>query len=283
MPILIIKVKYGKKDYEIIIQKEITIEEIKIRCQKEFNFPEKDINNINLWFIDEDNDKNLISHINELMTFAKEIDINKFLINLNVDINIKKINDIENSNKIEKDYILNNNNNKVIFKNKNIYEKRIKEEKENIIRKIKKENELLKKLINYYQEKIKQIIKYYEEALNEKYIKPLNLINKQDIKKEEIINENKNIFEDKIKNQNQKEQINILKNDKIDERENKTKGESNQITEKENTQIIKTEIEILYDMEFINNKCQKCYKYSEKKIYKCIFCDTYYLCDNCLK
>ena len=36
-------------------------------------------------------------------------------------------------------------------------------------------------------------------------------------------------------------------------------------------------------MEFINNKCQKCYKYSEKKIYKCIFCDKYYLCYNCLK
>ena len=287
MYILIIKVTDGKKTYEIITQEEITIEEIKKRCQKEFNISEKDINNINLWFIDEDNDKNLISNINELMSFIKEIDSNNFLINLKVEINNKKNKDFKKSNiieKEEKDKILNNKNN-ITFKNKNIYETRTKEENDNIIIKIKKENELLKKLVNYYQEKIKEIVKYYEKVLIEKYSKTLNYIIQQDIIKGKEIKENEIILENKIINKKTTEQINNLKNKRYlqDNNINEIKVTPNETTEKESLQIKKNEIDILNDMKFIKNKCKNCNKYSDKNIYLCIFCDKYYLCDNCYK
>ena len=39
----------------------------------------------------------------------------------------------------------------------------------------------------------------------------------------------------------------------------------------------------LNNIEFIYNKCKKCSNYTQKNIYKCIFCDNYYLCDECYK
>ena len=84
---LIIRVSNGKKCFDIKSQKEITIQKIKKKCLKEFNYIEEDINNIELFYIDEDNDRNLITDSKELMIFAKEEDDEHFIINLEIGIN----------------------------------------------------------------------------------------------------------------------------------------------------------------------------------------------------
>ena len=97
--ILIVKIYNDeKKSFEFNTETEITIEEIKKKCQQKFNYLNENINNINLWFIDDDKDKNLINNYNDLITYAREIEPSKLLITLNIDVN-KKIKE-DNINKI---------------------------------------------------------------------------------------------------------------------------------------------------------------------------------------
>jgi len=52
--------KNEEKSFEISSEKMIKVEEIKKKCQEKYKHQNKDLNNIYLWFIDEDSDKNLI-------------------------------------------------------------------------------------------------------------------------------------------------------------------------------------------------------------------------------
>ena len=155
-----IKVWDQKNNYfEIINKKEIKIEEIKRRCINEFKYPEEDINKIFLFYIDNDNDKNLITHYNELIYNAIETDSSNYFIELHAVIN-KKINnlglDIENKDNY---YKMNN------IINDNIND-RIEPNKANIVKELNNKINKLEMAINYYKERIKNINTYYENIIN---------------------------------------------------------------------------------------------------------------------
>ena len=150
------------KSYFEIHTKKISLEELKKKCQIEFKYDEKDIEKMDLWYIDDDKDKNLINNGNELFIFAKEIDSSKFLINLALQlsnkINIKeeKIEDQKNKEK----------NNFIDDANEGNHE-----EKDIEIKKLQKEIDFLKEEINYHKQRNKNIILKYEEILNEYRVK----------------------------------------------------------------------------------------------------------------
>ena len=200
--ILIIKVSNEKKDFEIKTDKKITIEEIKSKCIKEFEYSNENINNINLWFIDEDKDKNLIYNDYDLMTYVEkhEIEASKYLIKLNVDTN--KIEEI-NINKVEEI-----NEKDKLIKNKNNYENDLKEKSiYDFIESLRNQIEILNNKINYYKERINKIISYYEDILDKKNNKIINKIVEQNIKNDEM-NDIKKKF--KIRAFNSKSEKNII-------------------------------------------------------------------------
>jgi len=94
-----------KNEYFEFYSEKKEIEEIKKKCQEKYKYPNKDINNINFWCIDDDNDKNLINNDIDLMEYIKEITPSKFLIKLYVDINnkLKEDKDNEFNEKEDKD------------------------------------------------------------------------------------------------------------------------------------------------------------------------------------
>ena len=101
---LIVKVSNDKTYFEIVSEDEVTIEDIKNKCKEEFNYSDEEIKKINIWFIDEENDKNLICDNNMIKENAQEIDDLKFLINLKVDINDNIVNEnYNNINLLEKE------------------------------------------------------------------------------------------------------------------------------------------------------------------------------------
>ena len=67
-----INISYENNHEEIICDKEKDIKEIKKECQNKLGLNNIDINNINLWFIDEDKEKNIIYEFDDLINFAKE-------------------------------------------------------------------------------------------------------------------------------------------------------------------------------------------------------------------
>ena len=103
---LIVKVFYNNKYFELEPITEIDLEEIKKKIKEKINYEENDINNINLFYIDEDCDKILMIDSEELMEYSKEIDSSKYVINLTLEIN-KKIKNIEEK---ESNQSFNNNN-----------------------------------------------------------------------------------------------------------------------------------------------------------------------------
>ena len=279
--LLIMKIFYENKNCEIISEKEITIEEIIKKCQEEFKLKEKEINNMNIYFIDEERDKNLITNMNDLITFAKEIDSSTFLINLNIEINSKINNNYKNIDIIEekKEILIDNNNQN----NNNIIENKIKEDSNIIILKLKKEIEFLKKTINNYRKRIKNIIIFYDNALNgkNKYIDKDEL----NVEEEKIDDINNNILLDEIENK-------ILKDDNKDNKNENIINQNNNISfeiiEKGNEKIedIKTIFKLdkninINILEIIYNKCNNCNKHTKNRIYKCIYCDNYSLCNKC--
>ena len=77
---LIVRVSNDKNFFEIISDNEITIENIKNKCKEKFNYTDEDIKNMNIWFIDEDNDKIFVNDNKIIKENAKEIDDLKYLI-----------------------------------------------------------------------------------------------------------------------------------------------------------------------------------------------------------
>ena len=271
---LIIRI-YNDKSHFQIQSKEINLdlEKIKKKCQEEFKYDEKDMEKINLWYVDKDKDKNLISNEKELILYAEKIDSSKFLINLTLElnskINLKEENKIEEQKKKGKDIYINE-----VIERKN-------QENNNEINKLKKEIEFLKEEIKYHKQRNKNIILKYEELLDDYRAKSelMEINNKKNAKSnindQEIKNNNINFNNDSwdfmTKNQDQccyqnplgtnsNNINNIVKNDKL-----KDKGKEYH----------------LKDLEFINIRCKKCSKKSIESIYKCAICDNDYLCKAC--
>lgn len=287
------------KSYFEIHTKKISLEELKKKCQIEFKYDEKDIEKMDLWYIDDDKDKNLINNGNDLFIFAKEIDSSKFSINLALQlsnkINIKEEKIEDQKNKEKNNFIddANEGNN---------------EEKDIEIKKLQKEIDFLKEEINYHKQRNKNIILKYEEILNEYRVKnkskeineisdnnnnEINNINSLGIKDPQINYNDTNGYNNKEIYENEKKQggtddgtsnnlalINQYKNySKNQLLNNNNLNEINMNNKlKDNRQKYN-----LKNLEFINNKCKKCEKKAMKSIFKCVICDNYYLCEACQK
>ena len=164
---IIIKVFYENKTFDITTNVNMSLEEIKKKFAEKIKYNDKNFDKINLWYIDEDNDKNLINNSNDLIEYSNEIEFSKYSIILHLDINNK-------DNKHNKD----NKDNKEFNKNE-IEEEKEKEknsitptttiininkfeDEKNEINKKDNEIKLLKDELSSYKERVKDIINYYE-------------------------------------------------------------------------------------------------------------------------
>jgi len=242
--VLIVKVCDEEKSFEIYSDKKIDLEYIKKECIKKFNYSNEDINNINLWFINDNNDIKKINNDMDLIKYAKETDTkpSKYFIKLNVNKIIKDNIKIEKNQKDKED----DKSNKYYGDN---LEK--KYEKENI--KLKKEIENLKLEINHYKERI-------------------NILNNK-LKNTKI--ENDIIIDDKLNNK-----FENLETEKISNiyklNDSKVKKQLNNDKNKKNDKKY-----FLDNLEFINNKCKICNLITLESIYKCVICDNFFLCSYC--
>ena len=283
--ILIIKIFYDNKNFEIKTNNDISLEEIKKKCAEEIKYNEKDIDKITLWYIDEENDKNLINDSIDLIKYSKEIEFSKYFINLNIEINNnnnKSNNNIDNKelkknkNEEEKEKKVNPNPN-----NTNININKCEDEKNENIQKLKNEIKLLKEEIEYYKKRIKNIIKYYEDVVKKnkkKYEKDLNTtiqsINSTigDLVKENLkCKENRdNINKNEIKDEGN--QINNIKKNEIEEEANQINNlVQNEINEEENDKNnINNFAKSKTFMSKKNNKKEKIEDINDKKIAQAI-------------
>ncbi len=197
--------------------------------------------------------------------------INNYLI-LNIFDTIYENNKIiinNNNNNIEQ--IKNNENN---YNEKNNYDITL-DEKNKIINELKKENEKLKLKINGFNERINHIILYYEKYINSLFNNDKKYQNNYHAKNHKDNMEfvkNKNTLQ--VKEINTKN-LNANKNDIIE-----SKNEINQKLEK-NDIINKGNIIILDEPDYISNDCSNCYNKNNDIIYKCILCNSYFLCEKC--
>ena len=186
-----IRILYKNKSFIVPCRKGLEIEEIKKKCQANFELEKEDINNIILLYVDENKDKIIINNFDELLIFKKGINKQKFLFELIVEIN-QEINCM----------------NKLKMKNDNF------DEKDKIIIELKKENENFKKKCENYEKKIKNNI-----DIN--IIESTNRINI--FSQEDKIKERKNIIKN---NENDKKQNNNKINNEFKENNNDKKCNS---------------------------------------------------------
>ena len=279
----------------------INLEQIKKECKEKFKYEEKDIEKMDLWYIDEDNDKNLINNENELMLYAEEMDSSKYFINLNLELTKKKDKKEEN--------IIEEGKKKDKEKEEKYYNDEL-EQKNNLIVKLQKENAFLNSQLKYHKDRNKKIILKYEEILDKNRFKNLEEI---DEKKDDLNNNDKenNEINNDIDNNyiNNKDNIKDNFNDNINDNNIQNifdfetspvqnEGKNLQVTNSLNSET-ETKIPLnnkkinkfkengkeynLKELEFIKNRCKKCEKKTIKSIYKCVICDNYFLCDTCHK
>ena len=247
-----INISYENDHKEIICNEEKKIEEIKKECKNIFGLNNIDINNINLWFIDEDKEKNMIYEFDDLINFSKEYMPNYLSIELIVEI----CNKYEKENWIDNDKKEENKTNADKYEVLNNYKNVIKE-KDKIILELKNEIEILK----FKCKKNKSSANSYKSLIN--YLVKISKLNsiKELIKK--LKEQNKENKDNNIQIKEQNKDIEHNKNDKL-------KNEKRVFLYKEN-------------FDFINNKCNKCSNQQASHIYRCTFCKDYYLCSKCLK
>ena len=224
---------------------EFEIDEIKKKCNENFEYHKKDLNNIILYFVDEEKDKNIINNFDELFNFTKEVDEDNLSINIfskvkdeeNNSINDRNKNNKINDNKgniVKSDLHNNNNENDIIY---------IKDKE---IEKLKNEIYNLKKKNEYDFERYNNLIFYYEEFIkttkNEKgKVKEKENNESEKKEKKEIKNTNNQIIENdkngnnikKIKDEKKENKIKEIKNHK-DEKENNVKNNGNEKMENNN-------------------------------------------------
>jgi len=218
------------------------IEKIKEDCKQKLGFGNIDINKINLFFIDDNEDKNIINEFNDLIKYSNINSEDNLSIELVVEISEEKESIINNQNKENNTISINNNKkniNKIIFDDKD--------------RKINELNAIIEKLImklQKYKDKLKELIDKYEKKISD--------LKNLDPKKEnrELIHEN---FTIKTPNENINN-INL---------------KSNNINTKERKSLY------IEDILYINIKCNKCKKKNNKNIFQCVYCENYFLCQDC--
>ena len=191
---LYIKIKYGDLSKNIQTDELISYDELKDKIIELFSLDEKIKDNIELTYLDEDGDINILGQEKDELIFAsKEIMDGIFSINLNLYI-IKT--EKENNIIVEE----NNQNNLIINEQDN------KNEKNKEINLIMDDNELLKKKLKndlnlIYKNKLEDLKDKINDLFNEKY----NLIQKEiiqlssDINKKDYIKINTNAIDDNTK------------------------------------------------------------------------------------
>ena len=94
---LLIKIIDSNKNIEMFSEEMITIEDIRNRIKTEFKYSEEEMKNINIFYIDSEDDKNLILNDNDLKQFIFERMIkDELLINMKLEIYKDKKDNNEN-------------------------------------------------------------------------------------------------------------------------------------------------------------------------------------------
>ena len=94
---LLIKIIDSNKNIEMFSEEMITIEDIRNRIKTEFKYSEEEMKNINIFYIDSEDDKNLILNDNDLKQFIFEKMIkDELLINMKLEIYKDKKDNNEN-------------------------------------------------------------------------------------------------------------------------------------------------------------------------------------------
>ena len=292
----------NRKELEIKQKLEVIMNEIRnININNEYKKIEKKIINIKQSNEKEFNEyKKLNNILNEKIEKNKdEFEKNKINIKLLKEelINLKnviiKLINVENKDEIIKEFKEKMNYLEDVKNLKNIIE-----DKDKKIKEITLEIDNIKeKYDKFYKDKIKDIIVYYEQIISPSEIKKKingldyenfknnifnsdNKANKLTKNNEYIIIRNNEIEIKKtnfIKNKDilkQIKEINIhlFNNFNINQNENKISR-----LKKDGKNYI------LSELEFINNKCNKCNKISSENNYKCVLCENYFICNNCYK
>ena len=142
---------------EFKLNKVKSIEKIKDDCKKNLGIGNIDINKINLCFIDDDKDKNIINEFEDLIVYSN-IENNNLSIVLIAEISGEKDNIRDSQNKDNNPIYINNN------KNSN---KIIDDDKDRKINELKAEIEKLNIICKKYKDKLKELIKKYEKQIRD--------------------------------------------------------------------------------------------------------------------
>jgi len=181
---LFIKIIDSNKNIEMFSEEMITIEDIRNRIKTDFKYSEEEMKNINIFYIDSEDDKNLILNDNDLKQFILERMIkDELLVNMKLEIY-----------KDKKD----NNENIIQQEEKDMDSFK---ENENKIEELEKENKSLKMKLNEYIKKINNITIQYEQKIS-KLLDIINMLKKN--KDYDVINdyyEFKEFMEDEVKNE----------------------------------------------------------------------------------
>jgi len=227
--------------FEICLNEVKSIEKIKEEYKQSLGLENIDINKINLCFIDEDKDKNIINEFNDLIKYSNiNSENNNLSIKLIAEMSEEKTNTnkIDNQNKANNPIYINKNNN-------NTY-KITDDDKDRKIKELIYENEILNMICKKYKDKLKELIN--------KYVK----------KNHDLKNKNRELSpKNNADGKSQKEVI------------NNTNTKKNDINEKDKDTVY------IRDIQFINIKCNKCERKNDIKIFQCMSCKDYYLCQDC--
>ncbi len=268
---LLIEIVHPNKTFELYSNEIINLAEVKNKIKQELNITDEQIKNITISYIDSDGDKNLILDNNDLLQFIMEQkEENEFLIKLRLELSENDINNIiqeEDKNDKNKKKEENQMENNLDDKIKNF---------ETEIKKLVGENSLLKMKIKYYINKIKNLTSFYEQKLAELNAKNELFNNdKNDIIQKELFKSNKNIFD--LDDENNE------KNEIID----KQKNEDDKVKNDNLNEIIKEDVKefsnIYTELKNFNFKCNNCKNYCVEHIFICIHCESFYVCDKCIK
>ena len=267
---LFIKIIDSNKNIEMFSEEMITIEDIRNRIKTDFKYSEEEMKNINIFYIDSEDDKNLILNDNDLKQFILERMIkDELLVNMKLEIY-----------KDKKD----NNENIIQQEEKDMDSFK---ENENKIEELEKENKSLKMKLNEYIKKINNITIQYEQKIS-KLLDIINMLKKN--KDYDVINdyyEFKEFMEDEVKNEIIEEK-NKVNNDLI----NKLIEGINPIEEYKKffdftIPIKEYEVNkispIFIDLRKSNFQCNICNRIHEEIIFSCLFCESYYICLECYK
>ena len=155
---LIVTIVNKNRKFRIQLNEMENIEKIKEICKPKLGFENIDINKINLCFIDDDKEKNIINEFNDLIEYSNINSENGNLsIELIAEISKERENIMDKQNKNNNlNYINNNNKNsyKIIDDNKDRMINALNDEIEKLIMKCKEYKDIIKNLIEKYEKKI---------------------------------------------------------------------------------------------------------------------------------